>query len=57
MAFLADGRVRVAPMHTRTVGLHELQPVLQALADGSSQDVKVLVDPRRGGPATAGQLL
>jgi (R,R)-butanediol dehydrogenase/meso-butanediol dehydrogenase/diacetyl reductase len=48
MAFLADGRVEVAPLHSRTVGLGELEPTLRALSAGVSDDVKVLVDPRRG---------
>ncbi|WP_409329680.1 zinc-dependent alcohol dehydrogenase [Trujillonella humicola] len=46
MAFLADGRVRVAPLHSRTVALDDLEPALRALAAGTSDDVKVLVDPR-----------
>jgi (R,R)-butanediol dehydrogenase/meso-butanediol dehydrogenase/diacetyl reductase len=47
MAFMADGRVRTAPLHTRTIGLGELQATLEGLAQGRSDDVKVLVDPRR----------
>lgn len=47
MALMADGRVRAAPLHTRTIGLHELQATLDELALGASDDVKVLVDPRR----------
>jgi (R,R)-butanediol dehydrogenase/meso-butanediol dehydrogenase/diacetyl reductase len=46
MAFLADGRVRVGPLHTRTVGLEDLPHTLGALSAGRSDDVKVLVDPR-----------
>jgi len=49
MAFMADGRVRAKPLHTRTIGLNDLQPTLQALAAGTSADVKVLVDPRGNG--------
>lgn len=46
MALIADGRVRVEPMHTRTVGLAELPGALADLAAGTGTDVKVLVDPR-----------
>lgn len=46
MSLVADGRVRVAPLHTRTIALEELDPLLQALAAGGSPDTKVLVDPR-----------
>jgi (R,R)-butanediol dehydrogenase/meso-butanediol dehydrogenase/diacetyl reductase len=46
MGFLADGRVQVTPMHTRTIGLAGLADTLAALAAGSTDDVKVLVDPR-----------
>ena len=46
MWFIADGRVRVRPLHTRTVGLADLEPTMQDLATGRSTDVKVLVDPR-----------
>lgn len=48
MALMADGRIRVAPLHSRTVGLHDLAPTLRTLAGGASDDVKVLVDPRPG---------
>jgi (R,R)-butanediol dehydrogenase/meso-butanediol dehydrogenase/diacetyl reductase len=46
MSLLADGRVRARPLHSRTVGLGELEATLRQLAAGSA-DVKVLVDPRR----------
>jgi (R,R)-butanediol dehydrogenase/meso-butanediol dehydrogenase/diacetyl reductase len=46
MAFLADGRVRTAPLHSRTVRLDDLAPTLVALSAGRTDDVKVLVDPR-----------
>lgn len=46
MALMADGRVRTAPLHTRTIGLADLQATLEVLAAGGSDDVKVLVDPR-----------
>lgn len=45
MAFMADGRVRTAPLHTRTIGLHELPAALDDLSRGDSDAVKVLVDP------------
>ncbi len=48
MSFLADGRVQAAPLHTRTVGLADLDATLRSLAAGAGDDVKVLVDPRRG---------
>lgn len=47
MAFMADGRVRTGPLHTRTIALSELRTTLEALAAGGADDVKVLVDPRR----------
>jgi (R,R)-butanediol dehydrogenase/meso-butanediol dehydrogenase/diacetyl reductase len=46
MAFLADGRVQAAPLHSRTVALEDLEATLRSLSAGSSDDVKVLVDPR-----------
>ncbi len=46
MSLIADGRVRVSPLHSRTATLGELDGVLQALAAGRSPDTKVLVDPR-----------
>jgi (R,R)-butanediol dehydrogenase / meso-butanediol dehydrogenase / diacetyl reductase len=46
MAFLADGRVKAAPLHSRTVALDQLEPTLRDLAAGPAQDLKVLVDPR-----------
>jgi (R,R)-butanediol dehydrogenase/meso-butanediol dehydrogenase/diacetyl reductase len=52
MAFLAEGRVQAAPLHSRTVALDELEPTLQSLSAGPTEDVKVLVDPRRS-PASA----
>lgn len=46
MGLLADGRVRALPLHSRTVALSSLDATLQELADGNTEDVKVLVDPR-----------
>ena len=48
MAFLADGRVQAQPLHSRTVGLSDLEATLRGLSAGPSDDIKVLVDPRRG---------
>ena len=47
MGLIADGRVRVDPLHSRTIGLDALPDVLTTLAAGTGDDVKVLVDPRR----------
>ena len=46
MDLIADGRVRVTPLHDRTVGLTELPAAIERLADDPSSAVKVLVDPR-----------
>jgi (R,R)-butanediol dehydrogenase/meso-butanediol dehydrogenase/diacetyl reductase len=48
MGMIADGRVRLEPMHTSTVGLDDLDACLARLAGGAGADVKVLVDPRAG---------
>jgi (R,R)-butanediol dehydrogenase/meso-butanediol dehydrogenase/diacetyl reductase len=48
MTFLADGRVKAAPLHSRTVALDQLEPTLRDLSSGPSHDIKVLVDPRPG---------
>ena len=47
MAFLADGRVKAKPLHSRTVTLDQLEPTLRELSSGPPDDIKVLVDPRR----------
>ncbi len=47
MSLIADGRVKVSPLHTRTIGLSELDAVFADLAAGRADDTKVLVDPRR----------
>ena len=51
MAFLADGRVKAGPLHTRTVSLDQLEATLRELSAGPSDDIKVLVDPREHLPA------
>jgi (R,R)-butanediol dehydrogenase/meso-butanediol dehydrogenase/diacetyl reductase len=48
MGMIADGRVRLEPLHTSTVGLDDLDACLARLAGGAGGDVKVLVDPRAG---------
>jgi (R,R)-butanediol dehydrogenase/meso-butanediol dehydrogenase/diacetyl reductase len=48
MGMIADGRVRLEPMHTSTVSLDDLDASLARLAGGGGSDVKVLVDPRAG---------
>ena len=46
MEIMADGRVDAEPLHTRSVGLGELDAVFAELAGGSVRESKVLVDPR-----------
>jgi (R,R)-butanediol dehydrogenase / meso-butanediol dehydrogenase / diacetyl reductase len=46
MAFLADGRVKAQPLHSRTVPLDALAETLRHLSAGPPDDIKVLVDPR-----------
>lgn len=45
MGMIADGRVRVEPMHTSTSSLDGLADVLADLAGGHSEQTKVLVNP------------
>jgi len=45
MGMIADGRVQVEPMHSLTVGLDGFEAALADLASGSSEQIKVLVDP------------
>jgi 2-desacetyl-2-hydroxyethyl bacteriochlorophyllide A dehydrogenase len=47
MEFMASGRVLAEPVHTRTVALDQVEATLREMADGTSQDIKVLVDPRQ----------
>jgi (R,R)-butanediol dehydrogenase/meso-butanediol dehydrogenase/diacetyl reductase len=44
-ALVEDGRIQVAPLHTRTVGLGELAIAFRDLA-AHPAEVKILVDPR-----------
>ena len=46
MDLLATGAVDVAPLHTATVGLGDLDTAMADMASGSTADLKVLVDPR-----------
>ena len=46
MGMIADGRVKLDPMHSSTVGLDGLGAALADLGSGSSAETKVLVDPR-----------
>jgi len=45
MGMMADGRVRVDPLHTDTVDLAGFEGALADLASGTSEQTKVLVDP------------
>ncbi len=45
MQLVADGRLRLGPLHTDTVGLDELEPAFRRLISGGGA-VKLLVDPR-----------
>ncbi len=47
MGMVADGRVRLSPMHSSTASLDNLAAVMADLAGGTSAETKVLVDPRR----------
>lgn len=46
MSMIADGRFATEPMHTSTVPLTDLANVFAELARGTSNEIKVLVDPR-----------
>lgn len=48
MRMIAAGRVDLDTMHSRTVGLAELDATLADLASGQSTEMKVLVDPTIG---------
>ena len=43
---LAQGLVRVDPLHTSTTGLDDLAGTFASLAAGDPAQLKVLVDPR-----------
>jgi len=45
MDLIADGRIKVDPLHDKTVSLSELPLALAELADNPSSAVKILVDP------------
>ena len=47
MNLMADGRIKVDPLHDKTVGLSNLPEAIAELADDPSSAIKVLVDPRR----------
>ncbi len=47
MTMIAAGRVDLDAMHSRTVGLADLDAALAELAGGGAADIKVLVDPSR----------
>jgi (R,R)-butanediol dehydrogenase/meso-butanediol dehydrogenase/diacetyl reductase len=54
MDLVADGRIRLEPLHDSTVALDELPAAIERLADDPSSAVKVLVDPRREREEPAG---
>jgi len=45
MGLVADGRLKLEPMHSSTVRVTELDAAIADLASGSSAQTKVLVDP------------
>jgi (R,R)-butanediol dehydrogenase/meso-butanediol dehydrogenase/diacetyl reductase len=45
MQLVADGRLKLEPLHSKTVGLADLGSAFHDLADGGGR-VKILVDPR-----------
>lgn len=45
MKLVADGRLRLSPLHTRTIGLPGLDEAFRSLL-ANDGDVKILVDPR-----------
>jgi (R,R)-butanediol dehydrogenase/meso-butanediol dehydrogenase/diacetyl reductase len=47
MQLVADGRLRLEPLHSRTVGLADLEGAFRSLL-ANEGDVKILVDPRLG---------
>jgi 2-desacetyl-2-hydroxyethyl bacteriochlorophyllide A dehydrogenase len=47
MGLMAAEKVRTAPIHTRTISLDAIGQCLQGFVDATTQDIKVLVDPRQ----------
>ena len=45
MQLVADGRLKLDPLHSSTVGLDDIEPAFQRLLGGGGE-VKILVDPR-----------
>ena len=45
MQLVADGRLKLEPLHTQTVGLEDLDTAFRRLLSGDGA-VKILVDPR-----------
>jgi (R,R)-butanediol dehydrogenase/meso-butanediol dehydrogenase/diacetyl reductase len=45
MGMIADGRFQVEPLHTSTTNLQGLEAAIADLGSGTSNEVKVLVDP------------
>jgi hypothetical protein len=45
MQLVADGRLRLEPLHSRTIGLGGLDAAFRSLL-ANEGDVKILVDPR-----------
>jgi len=45
MSMIADGRIRVHPLHTSTTRIDGLQATLEELASGASGQTKVLLNP------------
>ena len=46
MQLVADGRLKLEPLHSGTVGLAGLEPAFRQLLSGEDGAVKILVDPR-----------
>lgn len=46
MTMIVDRRVNVEPLHSETIGLHDLASALAQIASGAPRLVKVLVDPQ-----------
>ena len=45
MQLVADGRLKLEPLHTETVGLDDMESAFRRLLAGDGA-VKILVDPR-----------